>query len=306
MPQCDFGLIMHIHDKEAESLLAGPFKLAFFDIDGTLLGLDGNYTERLERAIQRVQQAGIKTAVASGRPKFAADFLIRELGLSDAGLYCTGAHLEDPQSDRGPMAEHTLSDSLVSDLVRAAKNLGLYTELCFRDDFFVEDWPYIGQLHSEHLRASPQKVSSLVDLIGTKPVLKLLFAVTEIDQHRFLYELEARFPSVVFAYAKMAAKPEWLFVSVISDQGCKKQGFDQLLRYHQVSARETITFGDAQSDKVFLQRAGVGVAMGNAADDVKAVADIETLPVWDDGVALVLERILSLSNHRPQNSSEQR
>ncbi|MAZ88070.1 MAG: hypothetical protein CL693_10515 [Cellvibrionaceae bacterium] len=295
--------MMHIHDRDAELLLARPFKLAFFDIDGTLLGLDGNYTERLKRAMQRFQKAGIKTAVASGRPKFAADFLIEELGLSDAGLFCTGAHLEDPKSDLGPMAEHSLSDSLVSDLLKAAKDLDLYTELCFRDDFFVEDWPYLGQLHSEHLRATPKKVPSMQDLIGSQPVLKLLFAVTEVGQHRLLYELEARFPAVVFAYAKMAAKPEWLFVSVISDQGCKNQGFDQLLAYHQVSAHETIAFGDAQSDKVFLQRAGVGVAMGNAADDIKAVADIETLPVWDDGVALVLERVLSLSNHRPHNCS---
>ncbi len=292
---------MHINDPSAEALLARPFKLAFFDIDGTLLGLDGNYTDRLERAIRGFQGAGIKTAIASGRPKFAANFLIDELGLSAAGLFCTGAHLEDPASDFGPITEHSLSDRLVLDLLKASKELGLYTELCFRDEFFVEDRPYIGQLHSEHLRATPQQVSSMPNLVGAKPVLKLLFAVTEIAQHQLLYDLEARFPSAVFAYAKMAAKPEWLFVSVISDQGCKKQGFDQLLAYHQVSAYETIAFGDAQSDKVFLERAGVGVAMGNAADDVKAVADIETLPVWQDGVALVLERALSSDIEAPHN-----
>ena len=118
---------MHIDDPSAEQLLSRPLKLAFFDIDGTLLGLDGDYSARLARAISALQKAGVKTAVASGRPKFAADFLIDELGLEAAGLYCTGAHIENPLDEEGVIALHSLSAALVSQLLVAATELGLYT-----------------------------------------------------------------------------------------------------------------------------------------------------------------------------------
>ncbi|MGH1373462.1 MAG: HAD hydrolase family protein [Cellvibrionaceae bacterium] len=280
---------MHVSDPQSNQLLHRPLKLAFFDIDGTLLGLDGNYTARVANAIARVQALGIKTAVASGRPKFAADFLIRELGLSAAGCFCTGAHLEDPKTGQ-LIARHSLSPELVSRLICAASDRGVYTELCFGDEFFVDHRPEVSRLHSQHLRSTPKQVDCLRKQVDHGPVIKMLFAVTREEEHRQLHQLERDFPEAVFAYAKMAAKPEWLFVSVISDQGCKRRGFQQLLDFHQVESEQTIAFGDAQSDKIFLELAGVGVAMGNAADDVKAVANLRTLPVWDDGVAIVLER----------------
>lgn len=280
---------MHVSDPYLDKLLARPLELAFFDIDGTLLGLDGNYTARVASSILKVQALGIKTAIASGRPKFAANFLIEELGLRAAGCFCTGAHLEDPAGG-APIIQYTLSAELVVRLLASASAMNVYTELCFGEDFFVEHRPEISLLHSEHLRCVPKQVGSLLDHVNHGPVLKLLFAVTREDEHELLYQLEREFPEAVFAYAKMAAKPDWLFVSVISDEGCKRKGFQQLLDYHQVAANQTIAFGDAQSDKVFLELAGVGVAMGNATDDVKSVADVVTLPVWEDGVAVVLER----------------
>ncbi len=279
---------MHVSAVNFDQQFDHPIKLAFFDVDGTLLGLDGAYTSRLAQSISRVQALGVKTAIASGRPKYAARFLIEQLGLTAAGCFCTGAHLDDPKNGRS-LAQHSLKSELVERLLIYAQKTKLYAELCFGDDFFVEQRPEISLLHSEHLRCVPKQVQSLLSVLERGPVLKLLFAVTDQDAHQLLYQMERDFPEAVFAYAKMAAKPDWLFVSVISGEACKRRGFQQLLDYHQVKSEETIAFGDAQSDKIFLELAGVGVAMGNANDDVKAVADIETLPVWDDGVAVVLE-----------------
>ncbi|MBU3069986.1 HAD family hydrolase [Aestuariicella sp. G3-2] len=274
----------------ATALQQRDIRLAFFDIDGTLLGLDGNYTRRVKNAILNVRRAGIKTAVASGRPLFAADFLVDELQLKDAGLFYTGALIFDP-SQQKTLELHPLEKGLVTSLIVEARKAGVYTEVCGRDRFFVEGWNDLGKLHSEHLRAVPEQVS-FDNILDKEPVIKLLFAVDNAEDQKKLHHLEALFPDTVFAYAKMAAKPDWLFVSVIAQTACKHKGFQQLLDYHQVTAEQVVAFGDAQSDKVFLERAGLGVAMGNAADDVKAVADLVTLPVWEDGVAVVLESIL--------------
>jgi Cof subfamily protein (haloacid dehalogenase superfamily) len=284
-------LAIDISSPAAQPWLQRDIRLAFFDIDGTLLGLDGNYTERVKHAILAARAAGIKTAVASGRPLFAADFLVRELQLQDAGLFYTGALLYDPLQ-RQTLALHSLEQALVETMLAAAKDLQLYTEVYTRDQYYVEALTPLGQLHSEHLRAVPQVVP-FAQIPAEQAVVKLLFAVDDLHHQDKLLQLERSFPQAVFAYAKMAARPDWLFVSVIAQAACKRQGFAQLLDFHQVSAEQVVAFGDAQSDKVFLELAGIGVAMGNAADDVKQVADLVTAPVWDDGVALVLEQLVS-------------
>jgi len=269
--------------------LPSGIKLAFFDIDGTVLGLDGHYTERLKQALIAARARGMRLAVASGRPKFAADFLIDELGLTDAGLYYTGALVMDPQSGEC-LAQYPLAEKWVLELIGKAEVLGLYTELCTRDDYYIGQAHAISEQHSAHLRVPPKR-TNLLEQATREPVLKLLFAVTQQVEHERLYQLESAYPQLTFAYARMPVNPDWLFVSVIDKAACKRTGFEQLLRHHGVEAHEVVSFGDAQSDEVFLSLAGLGVAMGNAAADVKAVADVVTLPVWEDGVAAVLEQL---------------
>lgn len=275
-----------------QKLQQHDIRLAFFDLDGTLLGLDGNYSQRVKDAILKLRAAGVKTAVASGRPLFAADFMVRELQLQDAGVFYTGALLYDP-GQQETLAVQGLDAELVQAMLAAASKRELYAEVYTRDHYYVEQLTALGELHSEHLRTSP-RILPFAQLPAGEPVIKLLFAVETEAEAEKLWQLEAKFPQAVFAYAKMAARPEWLFVSVIAGAACKRKAFARLLDYHQVTADQVIAFGDAQSDKIFLELAGVGVAMGNATDDVKQVADLVTAPVWDDGVALVLEELLSL------------
>lgn len=282
-------VLMHISTAAAIKFLDRDIQLAFFDIDGTLLGLDGGYTQRLQQAIAAARQAGIKTAVASGRPKFAADYLIDELQLTDAGLFYTGALIYDPSKEI-TLAQHPLDDTLVEKLISAATKLELYTEVCTADHFYVQKQTELSLVHSAHLRVTPE-ACELDQLIGDRPIIKLLFAVQRETDHDKLYQLQRAFPEVIFAYARLASEPEWLFVSVISPKACKYSAFQQLIDYHCVTSDQVIAFGDAQSDMTFLELAGVGVAMGNATESVKSVADIETLPVWEDGVAVVLEQL---------------
>jgi Cof subfamily protein (haloacid dehalogenase superfamily) len=58
-----------------------------------------------------------------------------------------------------------------------------------------------------------------------------------------------------------------------------------------IDATEVIAFGDAQNDRSMLEWAGTGVAMGNAVDEVKAIADEVTLSNNEDGIAVALERL---------------
>ncbi len=281
---------MTLEDYQQQGLQQADIKVALFDIDGTLLGLDGNYTERLQKSIRRVQSLGVKTAIASGRPYFATRFLWDSLGLTDTGVFCTGAQIFEPKSNTTHQAIY-LSEQRVNELLGVLRGSGIYYELYTDDGFYVEDnnTPELLALHASHLRVAPN-FKSFEGL--TCGAIKLLLGANVSLDADILKRIEQQFPDLIFAYACLPAYPEWQFASVIDGRASKQKAFEFLLKAYDVSARHVISFGDAQSDKAFLSLAGIGVAMGNASDDVKAVANIHTLPVWEDGVAHVLDALI--------------
>lgn len=268
---------------------AVDIKLAFFDIDGTLLDSQGHIHRDLYPAIQLLKGRGIKMAVASGRPFFAARVVIDELGLSDAGMFYTGAHLYDPLKEK-TLSECYLTPEAALSIVRAAQELGLYIEAYTSDEFFVPDVTSITEVHAAHLRVHP-KVCNLDELVRSKPIAKLLVGVNLVEQGDLLSPLELCFPQQIFARAYLTAYPDWQFASVIAGVATKERAFQQLLTHHQVDAKQVVAFGDAESDMDFLRMAGIGVAMGNANANVRASADWVTKTADQAGVAYAIHQL---------------
>ncbi len=261
--------------------------LIFFDIDGTLLNTQGQYSPELKIQLQRLHDQGIKLAIASGRPAIATQFLFDDLPLTDAGLFCTGAEVYHPKEQRH-LYHHSLDQVSVNKLYKSIKAQDLYCEFYTLDYYATEHTGDISQVHSEHLRVTPRQMTGLNFLKQELPITKLLLGENKKTQAGKLEALAAEFPQLEFAFAHFLARPDWLFASVVSKAADKRQGFQALIDYHQVTADQVMTFGDSHSDIVFLQHAGLGVAMGNASDDIKRQADFVTLSADENGVAAAL------------------
>ncbi|MBC6906769.1 HAD-IIB family hydrolase [Saccharophagus sp. K07] len=277
---------------ELDSLaLESDIKVAFFDIDGTLLHNDGHYSERLRREFARIQALGVKTAIASGRPHFAARFLIDELGLTSPGVFCTGAQVYAPLENR-TLFSASLPVEVSLRLLSRLRELEIYYELYGYDDFYLETQyaAEVRDIHSHHLRRRPVECA-LDDVVRHKPMLKWVLGLRRDAKHDLLGMLEAEFPEFNFAYAAFPACADWRFVNVIAKDACKKRVFAWLLDHYQVQPEQVASFGDSHSDETFLRLAGVGVAMGNAPDDVKAAARFVTKTAEEDGVAYALARL---------------
>lgn len=80
------------------------------------------------------------------------------------------------------------------------------------------------------------------------------------------------------------------FVDVTARGNTKQNGIDQIIRHFGIRLEETMAFGDGGNDIGMLRHAGIGVAMGNAEDDVKAAAEYVTTSVDEHGIANALKR----------------
>lgn len=277
-----------LHDIELDA----PIKLIFFDVDGTLLDKEGYYSAGLQEQIVRIRQRGIKTAIASGRPSFAARFLINELNINDPGVFCTGAYIYSPADDV-MLLPSPLSQRHCLALIRHLRQLNIYYELYTEKHFYFETdaAANIRAVHAHHLRCQPLK-ADLEQVALNEPVFKFIVGVDQQTDPASLTLLERAFPHLQFAYASLPGYPQWLFANVIDQKACKRNAFEWLLNHYQVAPENVASFGDSHSDQIFLQLAGVGVAMGNANTDVKKAARFVTKNAWDDGVAYALTRLI--------------
>jgi 5-amino-6-(5-phospho-D-ribitylamino)uracil phosphatase len=271
--------------------ISHPIQLVFFDIDGTLLGKDGQYSLSLKQQIQRIHKLGVKTAIASGRPSYAAQFLVDELDIVDMGVFCTGAEIYHPRQQQH-IAVHSIALQSVREIVQRAQAEGIYCELYTPTHHTVEKASDISQIHGEHLRVKPIIMPPDTLLFESPPIIKLLLGRDTHNTGQCLETFAREFPLVDFAFAHFLARPDWEFASVISTQASKITAFDQVTNYYGIAAENVMSIGDSQSDMVFIERAGVGVAMGNASAKVKSVANYITLSADDDGVAFALERLV--------------
>lgn len=268
-------------------------KLVFFDIDGTLLTTQGEYTSRLVQQIRRLQGQGIKTAIASGRPSYTARFLIEEVGIADIGVFCTGAEIYDPKKQQH-LHLHTLDNTLITRLYERTQELGIYCEFYTPQYHTVNQTCDISDIHSKHLRVSPTLIEGSSLMKENPEIIKLLLGCKQGNEGGHgLKQLAEEFPMLEFAFAHFLPRPEWEFASVISSAANKHQAFDQVLNYYGLQPAEVMAMGDSHSDMVFIQRAGIGVAMGNASEPVKAVADYVTLSADEDGAAFALEQLIA-------------
>lgn len=71
---------------------------------------------------------------------------------------------------------------------------------------------------------------------------------------------------------------------MIEREASKARGLERLCAYFKIPMEKTVAFGDSMNDYEIVRAAGIGVAMGNAVEELKQVADYVTTPIGEDGV----------------------
>lgn len=277
------------NSKEAISMRS--IKLVTLDLDGTVVGKGGEISARSRSCVERLQKAGISVALATGRPWFGAQGIASELKISSPSLFFSGALVLNPETGKVHQ-ECFIEPELVREVLPRVASLGLYTELYTRDGYYsAYDSPF-RSIHAEYLgRAS--EIVPLLEVAEQWPILKFGFVVEKGDEG--LQRLFTEFPALASSSAFGASHPHILFGNMTSRRANREAGFALLCSLAGVKSEEVASFGDGDSDIPFLRLAGLGVAMGNAPESVKEAAGLVTGNVEEDGVADVLDLLLSQS-----------
>ncbi|MEU9118709.1 HAD family hydrolase [Streptomyces sp. NPDC048506] len=261
-----------------------PYRLIATDLDGTLLRADESVSERTRQALAAATAAGAAHIVVTGRgvpwTRHILDALdYRGLAVCGQGgqVYHAGEHrlLTSVTLDR-QLAGLALSkiEAEVGPLFLAASRDGLDGEVLVGPGYRVQEGPLPNIMIDDpsHLWAAPLN--------------KVYLQHPRLDDDA----LAAAARQVAGDLVGVTVAGEGI-VELLPLGLTKATGLSLAARRLGITAKETLAFGDMPNDIPMFAWAAHGVAMANAHDELKAVADEITASSEDDGIALVLERL---------------
>ncbi|MET9433575.1 Cof-type HAD-IIB family hydrolase [Streptomyces sp. NPDC006551] len=266
-------------------------RLIATDLDGTLLRDDKSVSERTVAALAAAERAGVEVFFVTGRPARWMDVVSDHVHGHGLAICANGAAVVDLHAGGTFLEVRPLDRSVALEVVRAlreaAPGASFAVELTTGIHYEPEYPPFF--LDPGATVATAEKLLFEEEPGAAAPVLKLLAQHSELDPDGFLAVARAAAGDLAsFTRSSPTALLE------ISGLGVSKASTLALCCAERgISADEVVAFGDMPNDIEMLSWAGRSYAMGNAHPDVIAAASGHTVANNDDGVAVIIERILA-------------
>ncbi len=267
--------------------MENKYDLICMDLDGTLLDSQKFVSERAKKALREARERGIQIALLSGRMPQAVWMVERQLGFSNiigsiAGTYIT--------MDGRCIGSHTMDREkilLIYDKIARKYNIPLWV-------YQGTKW-YVTKVDS-YVKRESEIIELEPKVIGPNELV-LLMEQENIAPNKLLFGAD---PDTIDAikedlqngdYADLDfARSDAKYLEIMPKGANKGEALHIICEALKIDSKKTIAFGDQELDIAMLTEAGFGVAMGNAPEHIKEVADAVTAGNDEDGVAIALEK----------------
>ncbi len=270
-------------------------RIISFDLDGTFLDDDKGIPPENLRALEAAAEKGVWIVPATGRIVAGLPDLLRTLPFMRYYITANGSYVYDLREDRAvARAEIPLARAL--EFYRFADGIDALYD-CYQDNWgYMTEWMY-----HEALRVIPNAgvrelivklrtpVPELKEYLAAKgaDLQKLQLFFTDMDlRQRMIDELPGRFPDLAFS----TSMP--FNIEINARTATKGNALLALCRHLGIDPAQALALGDGTNDSDMLRAAGVGVAMKNADEAVKAAADYVTGSNNDAGFAQAVRRFV--------------
>ncbi|MHB1167151.1 MAG: Cof-type HAD-IIB family hydrolase [Carboxydocellales bacterium] len=258
------------------------YKLIAIDLDDTLLNSQLKISPRSKALIQQLRAQGVVVTLSTGRMFLSSRPIAMELALDIPLITYQGALVKNCLSGE-TLIHRTLAIEYSREIINIAREKQFHLNLYLEDQLYMEELSPEGEAYARLAGVPVCLVPDLTLLTGEPTKLLLIGEETSLDQLQAV--LKPHFAGTVHI---TKSKPYFLeFTHPLANKG---DALAELAKHYGIAQEETMAIGDSFNDLEMLAYAGLGVAMGNARQEIKDRADYVTATNEQDGVAEALQK----------------
>ncbi|MEF2243546.1 MULTISPECIES: Cof-type HAD-IIB family hydrolase [unclassified Paenibacillus] len=261
------------------------YKLIAMDVDDTLLSDQLTVSEETKAALKAAIDLGVTVTLATGRMYASAVQIAKQINLNVPIITYQGSLVKTLLEGK-VLYERYVPTKAAVQIQQYCLQHGLHLQL------YVDDLLY-GMEDNEIIKeySDRSKIPFIIEPDFNKLIDKPLGKMLIIDDPVKLDRVESELKALVGEEAHITkSKPHYL--EITHKEGTKGHALRYMAEHLGCSMQETIAIGDSWNDHEMIEAAGLGVAMGNATDKLKAIADYVTLSNNEDGVRHVIEKFV--------------
>lgn len=260
------------------------FELVLFDLDGTLLDPDRRVRPANAALIAELVAAGVRVGVATGRMPRSVRPFVDALGLNGPLLLLNGGMIWDV-ARAAPAHEERLPLADALAVLRIAAELGIHVNLYVDEELLIAERSATSVESERKDGVAQTAVGDLAVWLQARGVApyKLLL----IQEQGAFEELERRALAVLQTPCTLVHS-EPTYLEILPPGVCKGAALSAIERHYGIAPERVMAFGDNLNDLELVERAGLGVAMGNAHPALVAAADLTIGPHDSDAIAELL------------------
>ena len=253
-------------------------KALFFDIDGTWVSFN---THKIAQStidgLNIAKERSIKIFISTGRPLSFINNLEDIEHLVDGYITTNGSY---NFMGKSVISMHSIPKEEVLTLVDYLNKHEYPAILVGTDNTAVINHkPIVDRIVIDTLNITNIDFSITAETVLQQDILQITPFITQEQQ------------DIIMPQIPHCASERWHpeFIDTVNKQASKGKALSDIVAYNDLLISETMAFGDGGNDISMLLKAGVGVAMGNANDNVKAMANYVTSSADDDGIYKALK-----------------
>ncbi len=259
-----------------------PIKALLVDVDGTLIRSDLSISEKTAHALEELENSGVQVCLCTGRQYPTLGYVFDKIGRQYLHVVAGGAQVVNAETNT-VLWERCIDSETAHQMINQVMALGSKVVLGKNDAMYGHD-NYVAHIkdHPWGYQAKP-----LTEL-GNDWSTPLIVVQDLTPATRKFLETQ----SEVHAIEMQATGTHIPYYDLTAPGVTKQEGVEKWAELSQIDLASVVGVGDGLNDREFLSRVGIAVAMGNAEEEIKAIAQREVLSNDEDGVAQVANLIL--------------
>lgn len=265
--------------------------LLVVDIDGTLINQAGAISDADRQALASAAQAGVRVSLSTGRVSQACREVLELLSLDGYHMFADGALVSDPKSDEEVYVE-PVPPELVKEMVEFTRAHQMRIDMYSSTRFLAECEDWVTDIRRSFFGLD-LNIVDFGQVWQNEQIIKGTLVVRSSEEKaqadRFYRHFENR---LNFSWTMTPAYPDVDFINIISREVSKGKALEELASFLGIPLSRVVAIGNGANDVSLLSTAGLGIAVGNAHDELKAVADHIVPDVDHSGVAVAVEKFV--------------